>query len=166
MYTCTKKFADFPFAHRQPSHDGHCALIHGHNWSFKFIFGCKALEAGTTFVVDFGKLQEVKAWLASQFDHTLVLNGDDPWLEYLKLTLGINRTPSPAGFPSHPQDALAKIIVVPSCSSEGLASYVYEEVNRILFRLTEGRAYVMRVEVEEDGKNSAAYAPHAYCHHE
>jgi len=38
MITCTKKFGEYPFAHRQPLHDGMCKLVHGHNWTFEVEF--------------------------------------------------------------------------------------------------------------------------------
>lgn len=167
MYTCTKKFANFPFAHRQPAHPGHCRLIHGHNWAFVFTFGCKHLEPGTEFVVDFGDLKWLKAWLESQFDHTLVLNSDDPYLEYFKLVLGDKPEVPPGGHPvGHIKVPFAKIILVPNCGAEGLAAYIYEEVNRQLFARYDGRVFLHSVSVEEDEKNSAAYSPAQGCCHD
>ena len=82
--TCSKTYTDLPFAHRQPSHQGHCALIHGHNWSFEFEFAADKLdECG--FVIDFGKLKWLKDWINERFDHTLVLNESDPMLDFLDL---------------------------------------------------------------------------------
>lgn len=160
MYTCTKKFANFPFAHRQPAHPGHCRLIHGHNWAFVFTFGCKHLEPGTEFVVDFGDLKWLKAWLEERFDHTLVLNQDDPMLEFLKNVL-VNTFLDP----SHTDQKceLAKITCVPNCGAEGLAAYLYREINCELFVRYQGRVFLHSVSVEEDEKNSAAYSPAQGC---
>lgn len=145
--TCSKLYTDFPFAHRQPNHDGHCALIHGHNWSFEFTFACDTLEPGTGFVVDFGKLKWLKEWLSYTFDHTLVLNDQDPALDHLRLALR-----NAMGRPHQ----LAKIIAVPDCSCEGLAIYLLHQVNRLLPGPDAGRGLrVVRVTVFEDSKNSA-----------
>lgn len=80
--TCKKRYDDIPFAHRQWNHKGHCAHIHGHNWSFEFEFVSKSLDANG-FVVDFGKLQFLKNWLNETFDHKLVISKDDPKLPLL-----------------------------------------------------------------------------------
>jgi 6-pyruvoyltetrahydropterin/6-carboxytetrahydropterin synthase len=160
MYTCTKKFANFPFAHRQPAHKGHCSLIHGHNWAFVFTFGCKHLEPGTEFVVDFGDLKWLKAMLEELFDHTLVLNADDPQLEYLRNVL-VNFQ---SGLEFRP---LARLVLVPNCGAEGLAAFLYDEVNRQLYARYNGRVFLHAVVVEEDEKNSAAYSPaNGGCNHE
>jgi 6-pyruvoyltetrahydropterin/6-carboxytetrahydropterin synthase len=145
MITCTKAYTDLPFAHRQPSHDGHCAWIHGHNWSFVFTFAATTLDA-CGFVIDFGKLGFLKAWIAERFDHTLVLNYDDPELPLLRETLT-----SP--------DLIASIFEVPDCSSEGLAAFLLQEVNAVIQAHTGGRVSVARVEVVEDSKNSATATP-------
>ena len=145
MITCTKHYADFPFAHRQPSHDGHCALIHGHNWGFEFEFQAARLdECG--FVIDFGKLKWLKEWLAERFDHTLVLNHSDPMLRYMRQAL--DAQPGDRGEP-----VLAKIVAVPDCSCEGLAVFLMERVNGLLSEQTDGRVSLARVRVIEDSKN-------------
>lgn len=140
--TCTKRWWDFPFAHRQPSHEGHCRLIHGHNWGFEVTFLARELDH-CGFVVDFGSLKPVKEWLTDRFDHTLVLNGDDPVLsdQLFHSCLG----------------GLAKLVKVPDCSSEGLAAYVAHEVDQLVRGMTMGRVTVLRVTVWEDGRNSATW---------
>lgn len=146
--TCIKKFSNLPFAHRQPNHSGHCALIHGHNWDFEFEFQAKGLDANG-FVIDFGDLKWLRAWLEAQFDHTLVLNTDDPFLRYL-----LDATDTDGDRPS-----LANIVTVPNCGAEGLAKYVFEQVNDMLRRLTLDRVSLRRVTVFEDLKNSATFHP-------
>jgi 6-pyruvoyltetrahydropterin/6-carboxytetrahydropterin synthase len=147
MITCTKRYDDLPFAHRQPKHDGHCAWIHGHNWCFEFEFGCTATdECG--FVVDFGKLKWLKEWIYERFDHTLLLNADDPMLPYLR-----NALDSQVG--ERENLLLAKIVVVPDCSSEGLAAWLLDKANEVVQQFTSGRVFIHRVSVIEDSKNSA-----------
>jgi 6-pyruvoyltetrahydropterin/6-carboxytetrahydropterin synthase len=143
--TCTKYYEDYPFAHRQPKHDGHCALIHGHNWGFEFTFSAKELDA-CGFVVDFGKLKWLRDWLDGTFDHTLVLNEDDPALDYLREKLQVG-----TGNP------FAKLVVVPDCSSEGLAKYVFHHISGLIKADYGGRVVLDSVTVFEDSKNKATY---------
>lgn len=142
MLNCVKRFDNFPFAHRQPKHTGHCSLIHGHNWSFEFEFRAKELDANG-FVTDFGGLTWLKDWLNERFDHTLVLNSDDPYSGILEDLL--LRGPA----------LLAKIKFVPNCGAEGLAKYVFESIQA---RLGSGRVQLHRVTVFEDDRNSATYS--------
>lgn len=143
MITIKKRYDNLPFAHRQPNHKGHCSLIHGHNWSFEFEFGATELDKNG-FVVDFGNIKWLSVWLANQFDHTLVLNEDDPVFRYLNDALMLNRQ-------------LANIVTVPNCGAEGLASYVFEEVNDMLADIYDHRVHLVAVTVYEDTKNSATF---------
>lgn len=145
--TIRKIFTDLPFAHRQPNHDGHCALIHGHNWSFEFTFAAKSLDKNG-FVVDFGDLKWLRAWLEEHFDHTLVLNEDDPQLDYLTTWLTSTDGHRPV---------MARIVTVPNCGAEGLARYVAEQVDETIRRMHLDRVRVQCVTVYEDSKNSATY---------
>ena len=144
--TCTKIYSDMPFAHRQWRHDGHCALIHGHNWTFEITFSANQLDVNG-FVVDFGKLKPLKSWLDSMFDHTLVLSADDPQLAMLKHNLQSN--------------CFAKVVAVPNCGAEGLARYLFHQINERLdivvadYDVRDVQVY--RVVVREDSKNFATY---------
>lgn len=154
--TCSKLYQNFPAAHRQHNHDGHCALIHGHDWSFKFTFAADSLDENE-FVVDFGKLKFIKAWLDDQFDHTLLLNEDDPALTYLLCKVA-TVDDSEMGLALGP-GCFAKIIVVPNCGAEGLAKWVLEQLNEKFFAsnpdFVERNVHIKSVEVFEDSKNSA-----------
>ena len=133
-YTCTKKYDNLPFAHRQHKHEGHCSRIHGHSWAFEFTFSAPRLDH-RGFVVDFGSLKWLKAWINDHFDHTLVLNRDDPRLEEIV------------------EMDIADVILVDSCSSEGIAKFLYENIAPEISRTTNAR--LVKVVVHEDTKNSA-----------
>lgn len=155
--TCTKVFHNLPFAHRQHNHDGHCRLIHGHNWAFELTFAAKRLDENM-FVVDFGKLKWVREWLEDHFDHTLVLNADDPCLGFLKAHLTPNVFPVGTTTKEAASQQLAKIVVVPNCGAEGLAVYVLKHVNDLLVQNNIGQdrgLVVASVRAYEDEKNSA-----------
>ncbi len=146
MFTCQKTYSEIPFAHRQHRHDGHCAQIHGHNWSFTFTFGCEELdECG--FVVDFGKLKPLRVWIDENLDHACVFNRDDPLLADI---LKINETSG---------CRIYKEFIVDLCSSEGLARHLYGVANPMIQEMTRGRAFLLSITVTEDARNSATYAP-------
>ena len=140
--TCSKSYIDFPFAHRQPVHKGHCRFIHGHDWSFHFTFEASELdECG--FVVDFGKLKWIKELLEFMFDHTTVLNEDDPHLDHIEAdSNGAGRN-------------LYDLRKVPDCSCEGLALYTFNLVNQHLAEKEGNRVWVKSLTLFEDSKNSA-----------
>lgn len=159
MITCTKRYDNFPFAHRQHMHEGHCRFIHGHNWSFEFEFVTQCLDANG-FVIDFGKLKWLKDYLTEMFDHTLLLNRDDPALNYLQDGL-VNHIGAPESVV--PMFPFADIRVVPNAGAEGLAKFIFREVSTLLEEETKTRSAgpvrLKRVTVFEDDRNSATFAP-------
>lgn len=143
MKTCTKTFAEIPFAHRQPKHDGHCCLIHGHNWTIEVVFTAEQTDENG-FLVDFGKLGTLKKYL-SHFDHALVLRRDDPVAELL-------------GGPKVVTLGVARVISVEDASCEGLAEHFFRTFDDMIRNeLDERGARVVKVTVHEDSKNSATY---------
>lgn len=141
MTTCTKLFAQVPFAHRQPNHDGHCRWVHGHNWDIEVTFLARELDING-FVMDFGKLGRVKQWIDEHLDHGLLIVEKDPELEFFKSRNG----------------ELWKLFVVPDGSSEGLAQVLHSLFDRLVQSETSGRVTVKEVRVFEDQKNSATYS--------
>lgn len=139
MKTCTKIFGPYPFAHRQPTHDGHCKLIHGHDWKFEVEFAAATLDENG-FVIDFGKMKFVKEFLAERFDHTLVLPLNDPEFDT---------------FQQLQEKGLAKLTLLAEASAEGLADYLFQAIDELAGEATSERVGVVRVTVYEDEKNSA-----------
>lgn len=143
MITITKKYTDFPAGHRQHLHDGHCRFLHGHDFAFEFTFGCKELDE-VGFVLDFGKLQEIKAFLAANFDHKFLVSESDPQFDQ---------------FSALHHQKLIEMVTMPATSAEGIARFVFIEVNGIVRTMTKDRAFLVSVTVFEDSKNSATYQP-------
>lgn len=136
MYTITKKFGSYPFAHRQHNHEGHCALVHGHNWFFEITLTSKTLDENG-FVYDFGKFKELKKWFDYTFDHTLLINADDPELPF---------------FESNKKYWALRVV---ECgSAERLAEYVFKHVETYL---QGSGATILSCTAYEDEKNSATY---------
>ncbi|QDP54822.1 MAG: putative 6-carboxy-5 6 7 8-tetrahydropterin synthase [Prokaryotic dsDNA virus sp.] len=143
--TITKRYENLPAAHRQPNHDGHCRLIHGHNWAFDITLQCVKLDENG-FVVDVGKMKLIRSWLENRFDHTLLLNADDPIRGESQLAV---------------LQQLSKVVIVDNCGMEGLARYVLEHVNILIEHALELEDWkergvqVVSVTCFEDTKNSA-----------
>ena len=141
-FQSTKQYRDYPCCHRQHRHDGNCAVLHGYSRSFYFIFEAQTLdECG--FVVDFGKLKPLKAHLDYMFDHTLLLNADDPLLPQFEALAA--------------QGAAAIRIMPHGVGMEGTAQYLCEWADKFIREVTKGRCWVKMVESRENDKNSAWY---------
>jgi 6-pyruvoyltetrahydropterin/6-carboxytetrahydropterin synthase len=142
-FKSTKRFTGFPCTHRQWRAESHCRFVHGYSREFYFEFAAKELTK-EGWVVDFGGLKELKAWLEYTFDHTFLVAQDDPQLENFKRL---------------DQEAAIQLRVLPNPGMEGTAQYVYEEASRILKKLYGERAWITLVQVSENEKNSAMYIP-------
>lgn len=131
---------------RQWRASSHCRFLHGYALSFKLTFAADQLDKDN-WVIDFGGLKPVKAWLCDNFDHKMVIAEDDPAIDDLGMLAGLG---------------LADTLVLPFVGCEGFAKYVYDYVDAWLgderpldcdirgLRLVE-------VEVREHGANSAIY---------
>jgi 6-pyruvoyltetrahydropterin/6-carboxytetrahydropterin synthase len=122
-------------------HDGHCKLIHGHNWSFTITFAGEPDMNG--FVMDFGKLKTLRDTFMEVFDHRLLLNENDPLREEIVHFLRRHK--------------LDNATLVQDCSCEGIAQLVYGLANALVHDKTAGRVTIESVTVFEDSKNSATY---------
>jgi 6-pyruvoyltetrahydropterin/6-carboxytetrahydropterin synthase len=143
LFISTKKFTGFPCTHRQWRAESHCRFVHGYSREFYFEFACKE-RTTEGWVVDFGGLKEIKTWLEHHFDHTFLASADDPELETWKRL---------------DADGVIMLRVLPNPSMEGTAEYVYQQMNAIVQKLTNKRAWITLVEVRENEKNSAKYIP-------
>lgn len=138
----TKTFLNFPCAHRQWRHEGNCALVHGYSRSFVFVFASKTLNK-CGFVVDYGNLDWIKSYLDYMFDHTLLLEVDDPNIKLFKEL----------------ENAGACSIrhIEHGIGMEGTARHLAEWVNSNLLTKTKGRCRVISCEARENDKNSSIY---------
>jgi len=142
MYTSTKFFKEIgPCAYRNWKSDTDCYMLHGYDRSFRFVFGASHLDK-QGFVVDFGGLKAIKRQLEDWFDHTVILQADDPLVKTLReLTT----------------KGHCKLQTFPLISYEGLAEYVGEYVDYMLHEANGGRNWVVSCEMIEAEKNSAIY---------
>jgi len=94
--------------------------------------------------MDFGALKPVKQWLESQFDHTLLLDADDPLL---------------ADFQALESQGACRLVVYDDVGMEGTARYVFDWVSAWVQEATNDRVRLEQVECRENDKNSAIYRP-------
>tara|TARA_Y100000780_G_scaffold132772_1_gene119437 strand:- start:151719 stop:152159 length:441 start_codon:yes stop_codon:yes gene_type:complete len=142
-FISTKRFKGYPCTHRQWKADSHCRFVHGYSREFYFEFECDQLTK-EMWVMDFGGLKEVKAFLSDYFDHTFLVSQDDPFLET---------------FQKLDEEGVIQMRVLPNAGMEGTAEFVYEKVQAIVSSITNNRVRVIKVEVCENEKNSAMYIP-------
>lgn len=150
MYLVTKTYdhslgLSACFRQWRASHS-HCRFLHGYALSFKLTFATDQLNA-YNWVIDFGGLKQVKAFLVECFDHKLAVAEDDPMLDELTALAGLD---------------LANPLVIPTVGCEGFARFVYDWVDTWLESNygedTDTRGLVLvSVEVREHGGNSAIY---------
>ncbi|MFM1901387.1 MAG: 6-carboxytetrahydropterin synthase [Synechococcaceae bacterium WB9_4xC_028] len=140
-YTCSKHFDGYPCCHRQWQHQGHCRFVHGYSRSFTFWFSARELDANG-FVVDFSSLRPLEAQLRQQFDHTFLVNADDPLLpEWERL---------------HALGAL-DLRVMENVGMEASAQLLWGWANALLLDRDHGRSCCWKVEARENRANAACY---------
>lgn len=121
-------------------------MIHGHNWGIAITFGCYATDA-SGFVVDFGELHYIRDWLDTHLDHACLFNADDPLKDRIIQA-------APQAF---------KTYILPNCSSEGIAQHLFDIFAPMVKQETQNRAFIIKIEIFEDSKNSATYQPAREC---
>ncbi len=140
-FTCSKSFHDFPCSHRQWNHNDHCRFVHGYSRSFTFWFAASALD-DYGFVLDFSDLKGLEKKLRDQFDHTFLVNFDDPFLSTWK--------------DLHSKGAL-DLRVMGNVGMEFSSKLVWEWANSFLMERDKGRTCCWRAEARENDKNSACF---------
>jgi hypothetical protein len=54
---------------------------------------------------------------------------------------------------------LFKVLIVPSASTEGIAQFLFNTLDPMVRKESQGRAWLIAVHLDEDSKNSARYQP-------
>ena len=140
-FTSTKTYRNLPCAHRQWKHNGHCRFVHGYSRSFTFWFASNELDTNG-FVVDFSSLKPLEGKLREFFDHTFLVNSDDPLMKtWEKL---------------HSEKAL-DLRVMKNVGMESTAQLVWGWANDLLISRDSGRTCCWKVVAHENEINSASY---------
>lgn len=155
MYLSTKTYGHevgLSATFRQHRALSHCNRLHGYALSVKLLFSC-AQPDSRNWVVDFGALKPVKAWLEYMFDHKTLIAEDDPLLETFR-DLSIVGGCSIRVVDAVGCEAFAKLIY-DHVAESFLPGYIHE-VARV--GLTPPMGLMLdSVEVREHGANSAVY---------
>ena len=145
-YNSTKLFKGFSTAFRQwRAKHSHCQYLHGYAMEFKVTFAGDLDQLN--WVCDFGSFKRngIKEHLSYMFDHTTVVAKDDPYLE---------------NFKKLSQQNLIQLRIIDDVGCEKFATYVFNYINEIVQKETNGRVKVLMVECFEGGtENSAIYKP-------
>ena len=154
-FQSTKIFDNYSVAIRQwRAQHSHCQLLHGYALKFKVWF-----ESNTplddnmglddmNWIVDYGGFKDapvgngLKSWMNHMFDHTLLIEKDDPYLDIFEGMGGMG---------------LAKVVVMDKMGAESCAKMVYDHFNDVFSKTDAGRCRVVKVECFENDKNSSLY---------
>lgn len=150
MYQVTKTYdhnLGLSACFRQPKATSHCRDPHGYPLSFKLTFESERLNKDN-WVIDFGSLKPVKAWLTETFDHRTVLAEDDEALDdFRKL---------------YEKHNFAPIKTLPFVGCEGFAKATADFVHDWLLAtmrsdMVDRGLRLVSVECREHAANSAIY---------
>lgn len=126
---------------RQWRAKSHCRLVHGYALSFEFVFSAASLSP-EGWVMDFGNLKRVEAWLREHFDHTCLIAADDPELPtFQKLA----------------EQGLIRLITPTAVGCEAFARWTLESCQPLI--ADDARhVQIKEVLVREHGANAAGFA--------
>jgi len=164
-YQSTKLFDNYSVAIRQhKAQHSHCQLLHGYALEFKVWFesiepleenqldemnwimdygGFKALPKGGESIEELKKTGNgLKDWMDYMWDHTLLIEKDDPQLETFQYMQELG---------------LCHLRVMDRIGAESAAKMVYDKFNDVMSKTGGGRVKVVKVECWEAPKNSSIY---------
>lgn len=129
---------------RQHRARSHCQYVHGYALAFSLTFEADTLDE-SGWVIDFGGLKEVKAWLDRTFDHVTLVAADDPKREL---------------FEEMAIAGLVQCCIVPATGCEAFARLVFNHVNEWMqLRGHSPRVRLVHVTVREHEGNAASVVP-------
>ena len=150
MFKSTKLFDGFSCCFRQwKAETTHCRFLHGYGVSFRVTF--EGQLDYRNWVWDFGGMKRAKTkidgmspkeWMDHMFDHTVLVAIDDPDLKYFQTMHDSN---------------IIQLRVVEATGAEKFAEYIYNKLSKFVYKETEDRVTIKRVEFMEHGKNTAIY---------
>jgi 6-pyruvoyltetrahydropterin/6-carboxytetrahydropterin synthase len=132
--------------YRQHRADSHCQFLHGYALSVSIEFSASELDKNG-WVIDFGGLKHLRAFLVERFDHKTLVAEDDPQL---------------AWFDEADARGLIQLAVVKRTGLEAFAAMIgTEAMGWLSMARLDTRVRVEAVEVQEHPANTAIYLPWA-----
>jgi 6-pyruvoyltetrahydropterin/6-carboxytetrahydropterin synthase len=153
-YQSTKLFDNYSVAIRQhKAVHSHCKLLHGYALKFKVWFESREQDVNKqldemNWIMDYGGFKSkpigngLKDWMNDMWDHTLLIENDDPYLDF---------------FESAAQEGVCKLVVMSPIGAESAAKLTFDKMNEVLSKTGGGRVKVTKVECWENDKNSSIY---------
>jgi 6-pyruvoyltetrahydropterin/6-carboxytetrahydropterin synthase len=157
-YKSTKLFENYSVALRQhKAQHSHCKLLHGYALKFKVWFESnEPLEENQldemNWIMDYGGFKStdaeptpgngLKDWMDHMWDHTLLIEKDDPQLETFEYMQELG---------------LCSLRVMDAMGAESCAKVVFDKFNDRMSKTGGGRVKVTKVECWEADKNSSIY---------
>ena len=150
MFKSTKLFDGFSCCFRQwKAETTHCKYLHGYGVSFRVTFDGRLDHRN--WVWDFGGMKRAKTkidgmspkeWMDYMFDHTIIVAEDDPYVNT---------------FQQLDNAGIAQVRIVPATGAEKFAEFIYNKLSKFVYKETEDRVTIKRVEFMEHNKNTAIY---------
>lgn len=150
MYLSTKTYGaerGLSACFRQWRADSHCNQLHGYALAFTFTFEAAELDE-RNWVVDFGSLHWLKAWLEGTFDHTCLVARNDPQAHTFRQMQAIG---------------IADIRWLDKVGCEAFAELAARYVNSELRAIYGNRVELVSVECREHAGNSAIWMRDGYA---
>lgn len=148
MFKVTKTYGHergLSCAFRQWRAESHCSQLHGYAVAVELVFTCDQLDE-RNWVIDFGSLSPIKAFLELTFDHTVLVATDDPLITVFKQLNDVG--------------ALRLVEMMDGVGCERFAEYVAFTVRNWLASIEELRKRNVRLEsckIMEHGSNAASW---------
>lgn len=125
-----------------PAVETHCKYIHGYPLAITATFESETLDH-RNWVISFGELKPVKAFLEDLLDHKTLVAADDPHLSW---------------FLRAEELGIMQVKIVPKVGCEAVAETVAFEICRLMGeKMKKNNVQLVSVEVREHSGNSATY---------
>jgi 6-pyruvoyltetrahydropterin/6-carboxytetrahydropterin synthase len=141
----------------------HCRFLHGYALQVEITFQAWKLD-DRNWVMDFGGLKPIKAWLEETFDHKTLVAKDDPHLDVFK-ALAVNpNTDDPDNMVyENVADPILQLNIVDHVGCEAFAKMIFEHTSDWLLSTMlppeqdSPPVWVESVTIREHGGNHATY---------
>ena len=95
-------------------------------------------------MIDFGELHYIADWIDRHLDHGTIICANDPRVEDLRQLA---------------ESGLLKILEINQASCEGIAQHLFSTFDQLVRTNTRDRAWIKKIYLEEDSRNSATFEP-------
>ena len=129
-----KLFDSLPCCHRSWTNEGKRFFLHGYERTFEIEFACAQTEPGTGLVLAPAVVEEIRAALRKQFDHTTLIADDDPERDLFELLA---------------DRGVIDLRIMDSTGMERSAAWVFDTAENIVVQATQGRVWVSQIKARE-----------------